>query len=1023
MINWIDSKATSKHLSEYMLAKPVSYYSYSKEQIFDFIIQIDCGIIDFIKICMGSYTGMDNTNEQRGLGKYLSEVEVWALSLGCAVGWGAFVMPGTAFLPIAGPLGTVLGMLIGATIMLLIGVNYHYLMNQYPNEGGTMTYSIRVFGFDHGLLSAWFLILVYVAIMWANATAVILIVRNLIGDVLQWGFHYRVAGYDVYLGEVLLTIAVILTSGGICMINKRLAVILQTVMAFLLVGSVIVCACFVFGNAKGTLSGLWTFSASGQPPVSQVFNIVLLAPWAFAGFESISNSTQGFRFSPIKSIKIMTAALLTGALCYILLTLMAAGSYPSEFSSWQEYISNLDTQSGYASIPTFYALYQSMGKSGIVVLGIATTAGIVTGLIGCYIAASRLMYAMTENDILPAWFGKLNRENNPSNIILFLMLISVFVPFVGRAAIGWIVDINTIGALIAYAYTSAAAWRLAKNRGEKGIRLTGMIGTGVAMVLLLYYLIPNIWTVSSLSPESYLILIIWSVGGFLFFRRTFASDQKKRFGQSTAVWVVFLFMIFFVSMLWLRETTHNTTRRVLNDLKEYNEKELAEHGVSFSEEEAQQAASFLQKKMDEVSSSMASTSWVQMAVIVISLLIMFNIYNIMIRREKQMEVEKVHAEASNRAKSTFLSNMSHDIRTPMNAIIGYTMLAKKLEDMPEEGMKYLEKIESSGQHLLGLINDILDMSRIENDKMELEIDSADLKKIMDEMRDIFATQMEAKDISYYVYANDITDRFVLCDKARLDRVLLNLISNACKYTPAGGSVDVTLRQLSSDGEKGEYEISVSDTGMGMSPEFAATIFEAYSREKSAAGIQGTGLGMAITKNLVELMGGEIRVISEKGKGTEFVISLTFPISAETPQKEAAADEAGEADFSGMKLLVVDDNAVNREIAMMILKQYGFKTQMAQNGREALEILRSSEPGEFDGVLMDIQMPEMDGYEATEAIRCLEKKELADIPVIAMTANAFAEDVQAAKDAGMNAHIAKPFDLKQMLATLTEVLKG
>ena len=373
----------------------------------------------------------------------------------------------------------------------------------------------------------------------------------------------------------------------------------------------------------------------------------------------------------------------------------------------------------------------------------------------------------------------------------------------------------------------------------------------------------------------------------------------------------------------------------------------------------------------------------------------------------------------------FLQNMSHDIRTPMNAIVGYTALAKKEKD-PKKVADYMNKIDASSHHLLALINDVLDMGRVESGKMELELAPANLVKTLDEVRDLFATQMKTKKLDFTVTA-DVTNRTAICDKNRLNRILLNLLSNAFKFTPEGGSVSVKLIQTGAGEDMGYYQLRVKDTGIGMSPEFAATMFDAFTRERTAEvdGIQGTGLGMAITKSIVDLMGGKIDVITEKKKGTEFVIHLAFPLAEELPE-EGEIQESGAAEtdsgFAGMRILLVDDNAINREIAQMILMELGFKVETAEDGKIALDKVAASAPGYYDGVLMDIQMPVMNGYESTKAIRSLADKKLAAVPIIAMTANAFAEDVQAARDAGMNGHIAKPINIPQMVATLRGCLK-
>ena len=307
--------------------------------------------------------------------------------------------------------------------------------------------------------------------------------------------------------------------------------------------------------------------------------------------------------------------------------------------------------------------------------------------------------------------------------------------------------------------------------------------------------------------------------------------------------------------------------------------------------------------------------------------------------------------------------------------------------------------------------------------MELEAVPTNLRKLMDEARDLFAMQMDMKQIKYVVEAEKLENKMVLCDENRLNRILLNLISNAYKFTPEGGEVSVRLKQTGAADGKGSYEISVKDSGMGMSPEFAAKVFEAYERERTASKIQGTGLGMAITKGIVDLMGGTIDVKTELGKGTEFIIHVDFALSDEPEETEEAQDGAVKQalDFSKIRVLLVEDNEINREIASLMLEDAGFMLEVAENGKIALDKVAASQPGYYQLVLMDVQMPVMNGYEATQAIRTLPEPKLASIPIIAMTANAFAEDVQTAKDAGMDGHVAKPLSVEKMMKTLTEVL--
>ena len=390
-----------------------------------------------------------------------------------------------------------------------------------------------------------------------------------------------------------------------------------------------------------------------------------------------------------------------------------------------------------------------------------------------------------------------------------------------------------------------------------------------------------------------------------------------------------------------------------------------------------------------------------------------------IQENERLEAKLLAAEEASRAKTLFLSNMSHDIRTPLNAIIGYTTLARGGDVSPEQKNAYIAKIEKASHQLLGIVNDVLEMSRIESGRMELQPSPTHLPDCIREAADLVRSQMEDKRIHFSSFC-ETAHPWVMCDSIRLNRALMNLLCNAAKFTPEQGAVSLSLRELAQDGDMSQYEIRVEDTGIGMSPEFVEKVFTPFERERTStvSKIQGTGLGMAIAKSIVDVMGGEIQVQSQQGKGTAFIITLSLPI-VET-DRDAERQDA-QVDFSGVRVLLVEDNEINMEIASAILQQAGVTVERAENGQRAVEKVRASAPGDFDLILMDVQMPVMDGYAATKAIRSLPDAAQAGLPILAMTANAFVEDIRAAESAGMNGHIAKPIDRAVLLKTIAETL--
>ena len=378
------------------------------------------------------------------------------------------------------------------------------------------------------------------------------------------------------------------------------------------------------------------------------------------------------------------------------------------------------------------------------------------------------------------------------------------------------------------------------------------------------------------------------------------------------------------------------------------------------------------------------------------------------------------ARKAEQAKSNFLFNMSHDIRTPMNAILGFNTIAEKNIENTPVALDALKKAKNSGQHMLSIINDILDMARIENNKLEINNDVVNFSKLVEELQEMFSHEMAKKDVEFITSIN-IKTPAIYTDALRISQVITNLLSNALKFTNSGGKVTFQVSELRSLDDTAHFQIRIEDTGVGMSEEFQKHLFNAFEREHNStkSGVQGTGLGLAITKNLVSLLGGTLTYNSMLGIGTEFTVTFKAKKADFAPTKENKATEL-HPDLKGKRILVVEDNMINREIARELLEEEGFIIEEAEDGTVAVEMIEKSAKGYYEFVLMDIQMPIMNGYTATRKIRSSYNSEIADIPIIAMTANAFTEDRKNALDAGMNEHVPKPLDIDKLLEVLNQV---
>ncbi|MBR1418470.1 MAG: amino acid permease, partial [Synergistaceae bacterium] len=731
----------------------------------------------------------------------------------------------------------------------------------------------------------------------------------------------------------------------------------------------------------------------------QIVQVIALVPWAFVGFESISHSTGEFNFPVKKSFILLSGGAVTAGVAYVLLTWLAASEIPPEYSNWLEYLNDLPNLTGLKSLPAFYATEYALGDFGVWVLALTLAGGVATGLVGNCIALSRLLFSMSEEGILPKSLSALGKRNTPYKIFWLIMAVSMLIPFFGRIAVGWIVDVNSIGACIAYCYTSAAALKIAINEDNRRAQLAGILGVLISVIFLYLTLVPNYWSVSALATESYLILTIWGVLGLAFFRFVMGHDAERRFGKSMIVWIAMLLLLFFTSTLWMRESIH------------YSVSNLIDNDV------IKQA----------IGHSITQSNLIQTGLVILSLGIVFSIFSIMTRREKALEIKKAQAEKANTAKSDFLANMSHEIRTPINAVLGMNeMIIRNSKD--SQITTYARNVESAGKNLLSLINDILDFSKIEAGKMELAEDEYRLSSVLNDITNMIEFKARQKDLKFNINVdNSLPDR-LYGDEVRVRQVVVNILNNAVKYThegsvtmDVGGDRDVMFMNLT---------FKVSDTGIGIKQEDLPKLFSKFERVDLVRNntVEGTGLGLSITKNLLHLMKGDVSVESEYGKGSTFTLHIPQRIIADDPigdfqkkfERYVHEMRAYKESFRApdANVLVVDDTIMNLTVVEGLLSKTEVKLDTASSGLEALKLTKSKK---YDLIFMDQRMPQMEGTEAMRRVKSQDGGLNHDTPVICLTADAVTGARSKYLEEGFTDYLSKPVEGSAIEAALIKYL--
>jgi len=585
----------------------------------------------------------------RGLGQHISPLGAWALSLGTSIGWGSLVVTSNTYLIQAGPAGSVAGLMIGAAMMLVVARNYHYLMNGFPDAGGAYSYAKEIFGYDYGFLVSWFLTLTYASILWANLTSLPLFAKFFLGNIFNFGRLYSLFGYDVYIGEILLTIAALLLFALLCSKRRRLTFIILTVTAVMLAACITLC--FVLAMLNGGSSGVSAGPAfiPDSSELSQVIKIACISPWAFIGFENISHCSEEFTFPRRKVFRIFIASVLAATVLYCLVFLLSVSAYPPKYSSWFEYISDLDSLSGIEALPPFYAAYHYLGQSGVTLLIVALLGLIITSLIGNITALGRLFYSLAKDSVIPQRYASINESFLPGKAIMLIALISLPVPFLGRVAIGWIVDVTTICATLIYGLVSAASVKLARVRNDRVEITTGRIGIVLMVIIAAYLLLPNFFSIGSMEKESFFLFVVWGILGFIFFRNILRRDTSDRFGKSLIVWIALLSLVLMIALIWMSQSMMSSTNEAMNNIHEYYVTAEASADIE------QTGEAFIDAQLSELRASNNRTILGATAMFVFALIILLTNYSYM--NKKALESAEALGAERNRVNTDPLTGV------------------------------------------------------------------------------------------------------------------------------------------------------------------------------------------------------------------------------------------------------------------------------------------------------------------------------------------------------------------------------
>ena len=577
------------------------------------------------------------TNQATELRPYLSPLAVWALSVGSAIGWGSLVVTSSSYLSQAGPLGSIIGLFIGFVMMLMVSSHYHFLANHYPGVGGLYHYVKNIFGYDRAFLIAWFMFLIYISIFWANATSIPLFARYFLNAIFKFGYLYTIFGYEVYLGEALVTLAVIWLVGLLCIKSKKATAKAMEVMVLLFTVGITICFVIAMIGHKG--SGM-TMSPAFIPDTNafqQVVRIAFISPWAFIGFESVSHSAAEYRFKHSSMFRVLFISVAVTTALYTFIILLSVSAYPEGCTSWLDYIRRLNEFEGIERFPAFYAAYYYLGNFGVYILMASLLSLVLTSLIGMLRTVSRLCYAVAQDGILPERFTELSEKQIPVKAILLVLLVSLPIPFLGRTTIGWIVDTTTIGATIIYGFISVAVFKVSGKEGVKRNHFISGICLFILVAFMIFLLFPHAFSDHTIETETYVLMAVWSIIGLIYFHFVIRKDHDRKFGKAIFVWIALLAFVVLNAMTMAGRMNESKQSKIVAEISSYMD------GTADSETLATDQEEFLTIQLRKLHNADNVSIFVITGLFGLSLAVMIINYSSMNKWEKKAANERDQA--------------------------------------------------------------------------------------------------------------------------------------------------------------------------------------------------------------------------------------------------------------------------------------------------------------------------------------------------------------------------------------------